>query len=104
MGYEQAKTEKTFSGSANLITGDTDQGITTPYFTLNVTEYSSITITVTSVTNNHLSLTISTNNGINQKVGPGTYTYDISSATTITFTSNYNISMPSNCAFYYTLK
>lgn len=106
-GYEKAASLCKISGSANLQSGETsssNQYITNPTFTLNVKDYESITINVTGTTNNASVLSIVTNSGINKTVGPGTYTYDISAATTITFSSSYNISTLGNCNFNYTIK
>ena len=92
------------TGSANLMSGATDTTVTTPTLTLNVKNYTSIQIKVTSTYASSASLSVSTNNGsINTKLAPGTYTYQLNSATTITFSYYCNISTYSNGTFSYTL-
>lgn len=92
------------TGSANLMSCATDSTVTTPTLTLNVKNYTSIKINVTSTYISSASLSVSTNNGsINTKLAPGNYTYQLNSATTITFSYYCNISTYSNGTFSYTL-
>jgi len=91
------------TGSGNLQSGHTDTTVTTPYISIDVTNFNRITLTVNTYANWNL-CNISADNGISVSVGTGTYTYDISGATKLTLKGICDISTYADCKFIYVLE